>query len=105
MWLITHHVIDKVIAFISPLYAVLSVLQRWLGKMKRNEKEMQKHLFLDALASLDFNLSVSQSLSDSPFSCILQLAHLRVFQIISLAIDFYIDETDFTLGLSQKYHF
>ena len=45
MWLITHHVIDKVIAFISPLYAVLSVLQRWLGKMKRNEKEMQKHLF------------------------------------------------------------
>ena len=28
MWLITHHVIDKVIAFISPLYAVLSVLQR-----------------------------------------------------------------------------
>ena len=28
MWLITHHVIDKVIALISPLYAVLSVLQR-----------------------------------------------------------------------------
>ena len=35
-------------------------------------------IFLDALASLDFKLSVSQSLSDWYF---LQLAHLRVFQI------------------------
>ena len=34
--------------------------------------------FLDALASLDFKLSVSQSVSNWYF---LQLAHLRVFQI------------------------
>ena len=30
----------------------------------------KKCIFLDALASLDFKLSVSQSLSDSPFSSI-----------------------------------
>ena len=27
------------------------------------------------------------------------------FTFFSFAIDSYIDETDFTLGLSQKYHF
>ena len=56
-------------------------------------------VFLDALASLDFKLSVSQWVIE----IFLQLAHLRVFQIIFFCNwILHIYETDFTL---QKYHF
>ena len=50
-------------------------------------------MFLDALASLDLKLWVSESVSDSPFP-VLRLAHLRVFQSYCLL--------EFTLYLRSR---
>ena len=49
-------------------------VEEWEKHMARHKQTHGLHTtqtkFLDALASLDFKLSVSQSLSDSPFSSI-----------------------------------
>ena len=53
----------------------------WCSSLFPKKAFLRWETFLDALASLDFKLSVSQSLSDW---YLLQLAHLRVFQVYFL---------------------
>ena len=65
-----------------PLLPADRIPQYFVGCATKGSLRVRKVQFLDALASLNFKLSVSQWVSHAPFSSILQLAHLRVFQII-----------------------
>ena len=86
-------------------------VEEWEKHMARHKQTHGLHTtqtkFLDALASLDFKLSVSQSLSDSPFSSIKASASTGLSELFCnlyfcTSTDMLTKKFDLTIFLSIK---